>query len=130
MQNNKLLAGGYSFNGTNQIAAQARYTLDNLGTNNNVANNLFKIYPNPANKQITIDFGKEININYQIKITNFTGQEVYNSTQKTSTLTIPITWTGEGLYFVNIYDSQNNLLKTIKYLLDKVSKKINQLRCH
>lgn len=118
LQNGKILAGGNAFNGTNQVFAQARYTLDNLAIDNN-NNNSFKIYPNPANNQLTIDFGNEIKpINYQVKIINLLGQEVHNSTIKTNSSVIPVTWTGKGLYFVNIYDEQNNLIKTDKVLVE------------
>lgn len=117
-QNNKLLAAGYSFNGINQVFAQARYTFENLGISSNVNNNSFKIYPNPVDNQFTIDLGNEIkSVNYQVKIINLLGQEVHNSFIKTNTSTIPITWNGKGLYFVNIYDERNNLIKTDKLVI-------------
>lgn len=117
LQNGKILAGGYSFNGTNQVFAQARYTFDNLGINTSVTDN-FKIYPNPALSQFTIDLGNEIkSVNYQVKILNLLGQEVHHSFEKTIITTIPVTWAGKGLYFVNIYDEQNNLIKTDKILI-------------
>ena len=119
LQNGKILAGGYSFNGTNQVFAQARYTFDNLGITNNANINSFKIYPNPANNQFTIDLGNEIkSVNYQVKILNLLGQEVHHSFEKTIITTIPVTWTGKGLYSVNIYDEQDNLLKIEKIIVE------------
>ena len=119
LQNGKILAGGYAFNGTNQVFAQARYTFDNLGITNNANINSFKIYPNPANNQFTIDLGNEIkSVNYQVKILNLLGQEVHHSFEKTIITTIPVTWTGKGLYSVNIYDEQDNLLKTEKIIVE------------
>jgi uncharacterized delta-60 repeat protein len=119
LQNGKILAGGYSFNGTNQVFAQARYTFENLGTSSNTHDNSFKTYPNPANNQFTIDFGNEIKpINYHVKIINLLGQEVHNSFEKNIVTIIPVTWNGKGLYFVNIYDEQNNLIKTEKIIIE------------
>jgi hypothetical protein len=55
--------------------------------------NTVTIYPNPANDQITIDCG--------------TQQDV-----------VPLnTWTGQGVYFVKIYDAQGTLVNTKKIIL-------------
>ena len=118
LQNNKLLACGYSFNGTNQVFAQARYILNNLNIENNVNSNLFKIYPNPASSQITIDLGNEIkSTDYKVKINNLLGQEVFSSFLRTNTSIIPITWPEKGLYFVNIFNYENNLIKVDKLII-------------
>ena len=119
LQNNKLLACGYSFNGTNYVFAQAKYTFDNLGIENNNYSKFIQIYPNPANNEFTIDFGNEFKfIDFQIKITNLLGQEISNSFTKTNITKIPITWTGKGLYFVNIYDNLIGLIKTQKIIIN------------
>jgi hypothetical protein len=82
-------------------------------------NNTVTIYPNPANDNITIDCGNLANVaGYQIKIVNTLGQEVFSGAMNTQQYVVPLnTWTGTGVYFVKIYDANNNLLNTKKIIL-------------
>jgi len=81
--------------------------------------NTVTIYPNPANDHITIDCGNIANVNgWNIIITNTIGQEVFNQPMNTQQYTIPLnSWTGQGVYFVKIYDAQSTLLNTKKIIL-------------
>jgi hypothetical protein len=90
-----------------------------LSTTQNVADNTITIYPNPANDHITIDCGNLANVaGYQIKIVNTLGQEVFSGAMNTQQYVVPLnTWTGTGVYFVKIYDANNNLLNTKKIIL-------------
>jgi hypothetical protein len=82
-------------------------------------NNTITIYPNPANDHITIDCGNLANVaGYQIKIVNTLGQEAFSGAMNTQQYVVPLnTWTGTGVYFVKIYDANNNLLNTKKIIL-------------
>lgn len=82
-------------------------------------NNTVTIYPNPANDHITIDCGNLANVSgYKIKITNTLGQEVFNQPMNTQQYVVPLnTWGGAGMYFVKIYDVQDNVLNTKKIIL-------------
>ena len=81
--------------------------------------NTVTIYPNPANDHITIDCGTLANVSgWNIKITNLLGQEVFNQPMNTQQYVIPLnTWTGQGVYFVKIYDAQGTLVNTKKIIL-------------
>ncbi|MFZ4672503.1 MAG: LamG-like jellyroll fold domain-containing protein [Flavobacterium sp.] len=81
--------------------------------------NTVTIYPNPANDQITIDCGNLANVSgWNIKITNMLGQEVFNQPMNTQQYVVPLnTWSGQGIYFVKIYDASNNLMNTKKIIL-------------
>ncbi len=81
--------------------------------------NTVTIYPNPANDHITIDCGALANVSsWNIKITNILGQEVFNQPMNTQQYVIPLnTWTGQGVYFVKIYDAQGTLVNTKKIIL-------------
>ncbi len=81
--------------------------------------NTVTIYPNPANDQITIDCGNLANVSgWSIKISNILGQEVFNSPMNTQQYVVPLnSWTGQGVYFVRIYDASNNLVNTKKIIL-------------
>ena len=81
--------------------------------------NTVTIYPNPANDHITIDCGTLANVSgWNIKITNILGQEVFNQPMNTQQYVFPLnTWTGQGVYFVKIYDAQGTLVNTKKIIL-------------
>ena len=81
--------------------------------------NTVTIYPNPANDHITIDCGTLANVSgWNIVITNTLGQEVFNQPMNTQQYVVPLnTWSGQGVYFVKIYDTQGNLVNTKKIIL-------------
>jgi hypothetical protein len=82
-------------------------------------NNTVTIYPNPTNDQITIDCGNLTNVSgWAIKIVNALGQEVFSAAMNTQQYIVPLnTWTGQGVYFVKIYDASNNLMNTKQIIL-------------
>jgi hypothetical protein len=82
-------------------------------------NNNLIIYPNPANDHITIDCGTLANVSgWNIVITNTLGQEVFNQPMNTQQYVVPLnTCSGQGVYFVKIYDAQGNLVNTKKIIL-------------
>ena len=82
-------------------------------------NNTITIYPNPANDHITIDCGTLTNVvGYSIKITNTLGQEVFNQPMNTQQYYVALnSWTGQGVYFVNIIDAQGHIIDVKKIIL-------------
>ena len=85
----------------------------------NLENNEFSIYPNPAKDQITIDLGNNSKaIGWSYKIVNTLGQEVLNGDLNSQQNTIQLSnIKGQGVYFVKIYDSSNNLFHTKKIII-------------
>jgi hypothetical protein len=92
-----------------------------LITGINPPNNLntLKVFPNPASTHITIDYG---NFNamsgYTLKIINSVGQTVFTTpiNQQTSYIDLS-TWTGNGIYFVQLIDPQNNTIENRKIVI-------------
>ena len=82
-------------------------------------NNTVTIYPNPANDHITIDCGNLANVSgWTIKVVNTLGQEVFSGAMNTQQYVVPLnSWSGQGVYFVKIYDASNNLMNTKKIIL-------------
>ena len=81
--------------------------------------NTIKVFPNPANSHITIDFGNFASMNgYTLKITNSIGQIVFTTAinQQSSYVDLS-TWGGNGIYFVQIIDTQNNTIENRKIVL-------------
>ena len=81
--------------------------------------NTILIYPNPASDHITIDNGNfAAMVGYSIKITNNAGQEVFLNAINQQQFYVDLsTWTGNGLYFVHLIDSQNNTVTVRKIVL-------------
>ncbi|MEN9302845.1 MAG: hypothetical protein RL264_1274 [Bacteroidota bacterium] len=89
----------------------------NLPAPNN--ENSIRIYPNPASDFIFIDNGNYTAMNgYSIKIENNAGQQVFQSTINQAQFIIDLsTWTGDGLYFVHLIDTQGNTVTVRKIVL-------------
>jgi hypothetical protein len=87
-------------------------------TLNNQSNKI-KIHPNPTNDHITIDAG-DLNVmnGYSIRIVNALGQQMFQSaiTQQQFYLDLS-TWTGSGIYYVNIINAQGVTIDTRKIVL-------------
>ncbi len=82
-------------------------------------NNTIKIFPNPTNDHITIDYGNFASLSgYQLKIINSLSQNVFqtNITQQSDYLNLT-TWGGNGLYFVQIIDQQGNIIDIRKIVI-------------
>jgi hypothetical protein len=73
-----------------------------------------KIYPNPARTHITIDNGNfELMNGYAVRIYNALGQTVFTQAVNQQQFFIDLsTWTGNGLYYLNLIDNQGNSVET------------------
>jgi len=110
-----------SINDTTFITVTDTLVINTLITGINPPNNsnTIKVYPNPSNSHITIDYGNfEIMNGYQLKIQNSLGQQVFqtNISQQTDYLTLS-NWGGNGIYFAHIIDSQGNTIDIRKIVL-------------
>ena len=93
----------------------------NLTNYNPVAyQNTIKIFPNPSNNHISIDFGSNYSTmnGYTLKITNSLSQIVYTTPVNQQLTIVDLsTWTGNGIYFVHLIDSQSNTIDIRKIVL-------------
>jgi hypothetical protein len=92
-------------------------TITGLNPPNNL--NTIKVFPNPANDHITINYGNFASMSgYTLKITNNLGQVVFTTpiNQQSSYIDLS-TWTGNGIYFVQIIDNLNNTIENRKIVL-------------
>jgi hypothetical protein len=77
------------------------------------------VYPNPAKDHITIDYGVFSRMSgYTVKITNTIGQTVFSSpiNQQSSFINLS-SWTGKGVYYLQIIDKQNSIIENRKIIL-------------
>jgi hypothetical protein len=72
------------------------------------------IYPNPAKTHITIDNGNFNLMNgYTVRINNSLGQTVFNQSIIQQKYFIDLsTWTGNGMYYLNIIDNFGNSIES------------------
>lgn len=108
-------------NDTTFVTVTDTLIINTLITDINALNNTntIKVFPNPANDHITIDYGNFAVMNgYQLKIQNSIGQQVFqtNITQQTDYLSLN-NWGGNGIYFVHIIDAQGNTIDIRKIVL-------------
>jgi hypothetical protein len=92
-------------------------TITGLTPPNNL--NTIKVFPNPAKTHITINYGNFASMSgYTLNIVNAIGQTVFTTpiNQQTSYIDLS-TWTGNGIYFVQIIDPQNNMIENRKIVI-------------
>jgi energy-converting hydrogenase Eha subunit A len=90
-----------------------------LGLNPPNNSNTISVFPNPTNDHITIDYGNYTLMNgYQLLIENSVGQQMFQTTitQQSDYLSLA-SWTGNGLYFVQIIDPNGNTIDIRKIIL-------------
>lgn len=93
-----------------------RITDSNLSVPEEELNTSFKVFPNPANGEVTINFGKSISNIESLSIKNNLGQQIKGFKNFSSESIIISTENySNGLYFIEVLD--NNVSKTIKKLL-------------
>jgi hypothetical protein len=93
--------------------------VNTVGLNPTPIQNTIKVFPNPANTHITINYGNYSSLNgYQLKIENSLGQLVFqtNINQQSNYLDLN-NWGGNGIYFVCIIDPQGNTVDIRKIIL-------------
>ena len=81
--------------------------------------NTIKIYPNPTQGNLTIDFGNISFLSgYQMKFTNSVGQQVFqtNISQKISNVNLS-SFTTKGIYYVQLIDSKGTIAETKKIVV-------------
>jgi hypothetical protein len=95
-----------------------KFSQDNLSTNTFNKEEI-SIYPNPAIDHINIDCGALAYVSgWNIKITNILGQEVFSQPIIMKQYILPIkTWGGSGMYFVQIVNSQGQIVDIKKIIL-------------
>lgn len=81
--------------------------------------NTLKIYPNPSSTHIIIDYGiYYLMTGYNLRIINALGQTMFYApiNQQSSYIDLS-TWTGNGLYFVQIINPQNVIIENRKIVI-------------
>ncbi|MDN3723010.1 T9SS type A sorting domain-containing protein [Aequorivita sp. SDUM287046] len=111
---NKIILAGHSYSagGDDSEIVVARYTNETLGIADN-ENVEFRLYPNPANEQITIELS-DASSNYQVAIYDVLGKKVYTSEiQKVGQ--IDVSALASGTYLVKLNsDNKSSVVRFVK----------------
>ena len=109
------------------ICYQTVSVTDTLFINTNITGfnpvtyeNTIRIWPNPSSDHLTIDAG-DLNVmnGYSIRIINSLGQQVFQSSINQQQFYIDLsTWTGNGMYYVNVIDPNGNIIDIKKIVLN------------
>ncbi|MBX7263739.1 MAG: T9SS type A sorting domain-containing protein, partial [Chitinophagaceae bacterium] len=73
-----------------------------------IVNNNIKMYPNPANKQVTLLLPQIADINYNIKVTDMAGKIILQQSRAGGYKQLNIEKLSTGTYIVEIIDSKGN----------------------
>jgi len=89
------------------------------GINSDTYQNSINVWPNPSYGHITIENTNITNVtDYQMRITNSFGQQVFQSEITQQQLQLDMsTWTGKGMYFINIINKQSKIVHSKKVVL-------------
>lgn len=73
-----------------------------------------KVFPNPTNEMLTVDFGDNFTsmADFTFTITNTLGQTVYTTPINQQQNTIDISTWANGVYYVQVIDAQGNVIDT------------------
>jgi hypothetical protein len=90
------------------------YLIYGIGLNENIFGSGYKLYPNPTDGRMTIDFGKQFT-NIEVTITNILGQKISNQ-QFSNTSSLKLEIGGEsGVYFIKINsENESAVIKLLK----------------
>jgi hypothetical protein len=93
----------------------------NIG-NTNTENNTFKVFPNPAQDEVSIIFEKDETILYQtISLYNIHGQEVLqmNISQESNTHQFSTSQLMQGVYYLKVLDETKKVVFSEKLIIIK-----------
>jgi uncharacterized protein (TIGR02145 family) len=107
--------------GSKSAGFSVRLINNTLLDNQSIKSNSFNIYPNPAIDNVVIDLGNLTTVsNWSYKIFNTLGQEVLKGVLSSQQNIVQLNnIKGQGIYFVKMYDSSNNLMDTKKIIIQQ-----------
>lgn len=111
---NKIILAGHSYSsgGNDSEIVVARYTNETLSVAD-YENVEFRLYPNPANEQITIEIS-DASSNYQVEIFDILGKKVYTS-EILKAANIDVSVLTSGTYLVKINsDNKSSVVRFVK----------------
>ncbi|MBC7426701.1 MAG: T9SS type A sorting domain-containing protein, partial [Bacteroidia bacterium] len=88
--------------------------LENKGSA--AAFNTISFYPNPAKDFVILSVQSGLNSNYKISISDISGKVLNEILVNTPETKIDLSWESPGVYFVNLYDTEGQLIYGNKFI--------------
>lgn len=109
----KIILAGYSYGGGGSEFEVARFLNDDTAGIESLQNLEFRLYPNPANEQITVELS-DVSSTYQLEIFDVLGKKVYASEiQKTGN--IDVSALAQGTYLLKLNsENKTNVVRFVK----------------
>ena len=85
-----------------------------LGVNSNIESHNLIVFPNPAASELTIEFGRNENIQKEISITNILGSEIIKQVSSETKLTLDINQLNSGIYIVKV--TEGGTIRTMRFV--------------
>jgi len=91
------------------------FCIETITGTKDISSNNIKLYPNPANDMLMIDFSNQEAREANISIFNLEGKEILKrlKTTKQKVVIVDVKFIMEGIYFVKIFQKDNVLIKKI-----------------
>ncbi len=91
---------------------------DNDNSIKSIKKNKFEIFPNPANRNVTVKGNNIENVKY-IRLISITGSKLYNidNKKKCNELEIDVSYLTSGIYFLSLYNKNNILIQSEKLII-------------
>ena len=88
--------------------------INTMGINEVEKNNGIKVYPNPASKEINIEFNKLLSENTTVSLTDLSGKKVFSKTYiNLDKITINTAALPKGIYILSVKSEQGNFSQKI-----------------
>lgn len=104
----------YLFNLNYFVFTAGSARLETAGTSTEPVDNRIQIFPSPAEQEITLEIGEQLNKDAHLVIYDNLGRQVYASTLKANISKIPVGSFSPGAYIVRLFNGQH--LVTKKFL--------------
>jgi pectinesterase len=101
----------YLFNLNYFIFTAGSARLETVGTATAPADNRIQLFPSPADQEITLEIGEQLNKDAHIVIYDNLGRQVLATTLKGNTSKIPVSSFLPGIYFIRVFNGQKVTIK-------------------
>jgi hypothetical protein len=80
---------------------------------------IVRLYPNPATSVVNLDLGNALNKGYSIQVFSFLGRKMYEASNISQRITLPLTDFNRGVYVYQLRDRNGKLVETGKFQVSK-----------
>lgn len=99
--------------------AQAEKSIEAAPAFDNSQLKVIKYYPNPASTVINFEFSKTVQRDFTLQVYNFVGKKVYELSNVSQKITVPLTDFYRGVYIFQLRDKSGRIIESGKFQVSK-----------